>query len=193
MMKPEEFDLRAAVVLGSAVDLTDRVAAFLKVNRRTVIRWQAGKARIPDGVGEELRRRAGSKHDLMVRHGLDRWLISFGMPGKEGYVRRYVAHRWPPRFLARFVSWEIWPPDADTEGDDLEAARATGVWVDQRMALADVEWIDPAPDGEDMNILLYETREAVRVFREERGDLGLRSLMYEESLEAMRGGQRHPD
>ena len=193
MMKPEEFDLRAAVVLGSAVDLTDRAAAFLNVNRRTVIRWQAGKARIPDGVEEELRRRAGSKHDLMVRHGFDRWLISFGPPGKEGYVRRYIAHRWPPRFLARFVCWDIWPPDADTEDDDLEAVRATGLWVDQWVALADVEWIDPAPDGEDMKILFEEMMYAVTGFQNERDDLGFQSVMYEESLEAMRGGQRHPD
>ena len=193
MMKPEEFDLRVAVVLGSAVDLTERASALLNVNRRTVIRWQAGKARIPDGVEEELRRRTGPKHDLMIRHGLDRWLISFGLPGKGGYVRRYIAHRWPPRFFARFVGWLVWPPDANTEDDDLEAARATGLWADQWVGLADVEWADPAPEGEEMKILLDEAREAVRVFREERGDLGLRSLLYEESLEAMRGGHRHPD
>ena len=193
MMKSEEFDLRAAVVLGSAIDLTERASALLNVNRRTVIRWQAGKARIPDGVEEELRRRTGPRHDLMVRHGLDRWLISFGLPGKGGYVRRYIAHRWPPRFVARFVCWDIWPPDADTEDDALEAVRATGVWVDQWMALADVEWTDPAPDGEDMKILLQEAMEAAAEFRDERGDLGFQSVMYEESLEAMRGGRRHPD
>ena len=193
MMKPEEFDLRVAVVLGSAVDLTERASALLNVNRKTVIRWQAGKARIPDGVEEELRRRTGSRHDLMVRHGLDRWLISFGLPGKGGYVRRYIAHRWPPRFVARFVGWVAWPPDADTEDERLEAARATGLWVDQWVALADVEWADPAPDGEDMKILLEEAMETAAEFRDERGDLGFQSVMYEESLAAMRGGQRHPD
>ena len=83
MLKPEEFDLRVAVVLGSAVDLTERASALLNVNRRTVIRWQAGMARIPDGVEEELRRRTGSRHDLMFRHGLDRWLISL-RPSRKG-------------------------------------------------------------------------------------------------------------
>ena len=192
MMKPEEFDLRAAVVLGSAIDLTEKAAVLLNVNRRTVVRWRAGKARIPDGVEEELRRRSGSAHDLMVRHGRDRWLFAFGLLGKGGNERSYVVHRWPPQFVTRLVGWLVWPPDADTEDERLEAARAEGLPTNQFEAFGEFKWIDPAPDGEDMEILLEEAWGAIMAFRDER-DLGYRPLMHEESLQAMRGDLPHPD
>ena len=176
MMTPDEFNRYAVAVNGSAADLTGRIARLLKVNPRTVGRWRSGKARIPDGVEQELRRLgAGADvNDPGVRYRRDRWLVAFGPARKGGGERRYIIHRWQPRFIVRIVDWWRGFPGPEAGEGEVDVSRGAIIRLGPPMVLAEVEWIDPMPDGTDVDVLLDEAAEAAATFYTERDDLEFR-------------------
>ena len=176
MMTPDEFNRYAVAVNGSAADLTGRIARLLKVNPRTVGRWRAGKARIPDGVERELRRLGAAEdvNDPGVRYRRDRWLVAFGPARNGDGERRYIVHRWRPRFIARIIDWWRGLPGPEAGEGEVDVSRGAVIRLGRPMVLAEVEWIDPMPDGTDADVLLQEAAEATAAFYMERDDLEFR-------------------
>ena len=190
IMTPEEFNRHAVAATGAVADVTQRVADLLKVNSRTVARWRAGKARIPDGVARELRRRPAPPEEGVSHLRRDRWLNAAGPSSKDGQPRRYIIHRWRPRFIARAVFWALGPGSPDLHEEDVDPATfpvepanfdkvfSRIEWIDRlegdvdtatgmvhransTNVLVEIEWIDDPPDDGDARTLLDEAAEAM--------------------------------
>lgn len=116
-----------------------KMAAWLKVNPRTVRRWADGEAPIPMKIEAALNVRP-----RIAREYPDEWLVAAA--GQEEDTREYIVHLAPPRFIARFG----------------EAAAAEGLVI----SLADEEvfdfsWIDPQPAEDELRLLARQMQIAI--------------------------------
>jgi len=150
-MKADEFRNSAIALLRSAVGWEAAIARRLRVQPRTVRRWQAAGF-IPDWVETKLADLIGKTDPDAVPR--DEWIVGDAPSGRE-----YVYHARPPRFLARIVMVDDnGLPIASEEPADVvsgvvyandDYVLAEAVWIDEVEPGEVVKWLEAAADAID--------------------------------------------
>lgn len=131
------------------------VARGHATDRRTIRRWAAGEAPIPDWLAALLG--AGQ----LAAPEPPEWLLgepAADPPAEDGSVPSYVVHSRAPRFIARIVADD----EAEAASCDLQADRLGGITGSfAGLLLCEIAWIDPPPSGDLLLDLLRRAATAV--------------------------------
>ena len=159
-LTPDEIVSIATALHGSPAGAVSALADRLGVSKRTATRWARGQAAVPPGVAEELRALVGLGAPADTAWRRDEWIIGEGGEGTDGTCRQYLIHAWPPRFRARVVLVdEAGEPSEEELPADVLSGIVYAGGVD--FVLCEIEWIDPAPFGEELLALMDQAADRV--------------------------------
>ena len=84
----------------------------------------------------------------------DDWIIGDGTVQPNGKRREYVIHAVPPRFRCRAIAVDRGSGRPAPEEDPADVDGGMVFTADDVLVLAEFEWIDPPPTGEEFRHLM---------------------------------------